>query len=681
MAEKKEVQLPKHAINEINLGHSFAEYDELLKNSFVFVETPAIRSAVERGRTKCLFVGRRGTGKTAITRYLSTRRPRPRTTILSPATLSSVDLSLPTEEFSDTRQRPFRMLSHAIKRALLDEVAHEWLSSNIIANYELTGPLGRERNFIEETDFDLRLLSIVEEMREDIKREKSSLQFLKRPRLIGEALNSLAGANAAFTILIDRIDDDWDGSDVAVTMLMALMHGCVQLTSEFDFIRPLIFVRENIFERVRERDNEFGRLETWIVSLDWTEPLLLELIERRLAAPFNTKPPLGGPTWDHFFEKVDGDSSYKHVFSHCQLRPRDVLTYCDYAIEGARAQKHTQVTVTDLNAAKKRFSDSRLKDLGDEYSENFPQIQLVLFRFFGLGTRFTISGISDFIRALLADDAIKKNCATWIFAHQSPEVFIDLLYRIGFVGIDNGNGAVFRSPGARAQTLPPIDASTQFVIHGAFSDALQLRDSIIRTLDDTALREDGILPDLPPGTINLQEYNASVTELMDELKTLPTGDADAERFETLVGNVLKMCFFHVFHNVEPQVRNHNGKVRRDWIVSNVARAGFWESIRIRYKATQVIWECKNYAELGADDFHQISYYLTAPIGSFGIICFRGEPSKSYYQHIQRIAHDKDGIVLLITDKDLQVFLRQAKHGRVKDSHINDIFARTVRAVS
>src|SRR3954452_23412441 len=66
----KPVSLPKDALSRINLGNSFAEYDKSLKNQYAFVKTPALASALEGGWSKCFFVGRRGTGKTAITLYL-----------------------------------------------------------------------------------------------------------------------------------------------------------------------------------------------------------------------------------------------------------------------------------------------------------------------------------------------------------------------------------------------------------------------------------------------------------------------------------------------------------------------------------------------------------------------------------------------------------------------------------
>ena len=89
------------------------------------------------------------------------------------------------------------------------------------------------------------------------------------------------GTALRITLLIDRIDEAWDGTDKAVVFLMAMMHACIELNASSKSLRPLLFLRENIFERVRQIDNEFSRLETSVVSLDWTRELLLEVIERR----------------------------------------------------------------------------------------------------------------------------------------------------------------------------------------------------------------------------------------------------------------------------------------------------------------------------------------------------------------------------------------------------------------
>ena len=91
------------------------------------------------------------------------------------------------------------------------------------------------------------------------------------------------------------------------------------------------------------------------------------------------------------------------VLSAHQYRPRDVLVYLFHTIETSKASKHEQITDADLEGAKKVYSENRLKDLGNEYSENYPNIHQVLARFHGLASRFTVNAITDLIKKLLAD--------------------------------------------------------------------------------------------------------------------------------------------------------------------------------------------------------------------------------------------------------------------------------------
>ena len=294
---------------------------------------------------------------------------------------------------------------------MVHEALLEWSRKKLISLNSLGDVLARDRQLIEDFDFDQRQLRLQTDILDSLNNnnEKDWLRHVSRARDVVKRVDDLAAEEGLkATILIDRIDESWDGSDKAVVFLMALMHACVDLSSKSHSVRVLLFLRENIFERVRQIDNEFARLETSVVSLDWTKELLLELVERRLQLPFNTKPPLGGATWNHFFE--GDDSSRSMVFDYCQERPRDVLTYCSFAIEAAQSRTHERVSIEDLQAARRRFSESRLKDVGDEYSENYPQISTVLSRFYGLGNEYTIAAITAFVQKLLVNEDVRVYC-------------------------------------------------------------------------------------------------------------------------------------------------------------------------------------------------------------------------------------------------------------------------------
>jgi hypothetical protein len=83
-------QLPKDSVKKADLGQSFAEYDVVRTDPQMFVETPSMSAAAGRGASKCIFVGRRGSGKTATTYYLQGRDSK-RTVLILPELFSSLD--------------------------------------------------------------------------------------------------------------------------------------------------------------------------------------------------------------------------------------------------------------------------------------------------------------------------------------------------------------------------------------------------------------------------------------------------------------------------------------------------------------------------------------------------------------------------------------------------------------
>jgi hypothetical protein len=678
------VTLPKKALERIQLGQAFAEYDLIRDEPDLFVSTPAALVALDPTINKSFFVGRRGAGKTAIT-YELLRRTKDSISIV-PQIFDLLKLPLAHEEFRDTRQRPFKSLTHTFERALLDESLRYLLMEKRISKNGLPNVINKERNLIEDCDFDQRVLSLTQEIFDAYSKsqDKLWLRQINRSKELTAELNALEkDSPIRITILIDRLDESWDGSESAIICLMALMHATVRLSAATRVVRPYLFIRENIYDRIRSLDNEFSRLESSVVFLDWSEPKLVELVERRLVRPFSTKPKLGGEAWACFFEETAQSSSRAAVMSLCQHRPRDVLMLASYSIESAINNGHATVMLTDVEVASQRYSTSRLKDLGDEFAENYANISVLLELFYGLGNEFSLIGLEDFIAKLLVNEKIKKHCAGWFFDYTTAPRLVELLYGIGFFGLKRLNKIVFKEPGKDTNAKLPIDSSTHFLVHPTYQAALNLRDILIQKVSaDISLKHEGILEDLPEN-YRFDQYKEELRRTLEDLKTLPLGNPGAVAFEDIVGKVVQLCFFRSLTNTQPKVRTQDGSQIRDWIASNRASGGFWEVIRNKYGATQVVWECKNYENLAADDFHQVQYYFSEAFGRFGIIAFRGSEIKdSYYRHLANVTNkNQSGVILLITQRDLEVFLRQAINGVFKENHIQDKFDHLIRSIS
>jgi hypothetical protein len=305
----------------------------------------------------------------------------------------------------------------------------------------------------------------------------------------------------------------------------------------------------------------------------------------------------------------------------------------------------------------------------------------VLNRFYGLAQELTVNAVTNFIEKLLIDPEVQKLCGDWVFRYTSPQMFIDLMYSMGFFGIKRGERVDFRSLGVQVTAPPPVKVDTHVVIHPTYAQALNLQNIVATSLPEgMPLQTRGLVLELPEA-VDLVTYHEQCREVAARLKETPVGSDGASAFEDVIGETIRLCFFRVLTNVQPQVRNEAGTVRRDWIAANVAPTGFWEMVRQRYHATQVIWECKNYMDLQASDFQQSAYYLTKEAGRFMLVCFRGEIKSHYFEHIKRVASDKDGVILLLGDDDLTVFLRQASNGKVKEGHIREIYDRAIREIS
>ena len=260
--------LPKRTISNLKIGQSFAEYDEVLAKGNVFVETPAIKIASGGLSSKCFFIGRRGTGKTSINIYLQSRYPKG-VIQLVPQVFSPLTEYFSDEKTRDTRQMPFKTLVNCFKRTIIDEVLKTWKMYGYF-NFDRTkSEIKSEKDMIEKFDFDDRMINLIELSQDFLERNdiRSWNKFINRTKNLCREIDELRQNEAwKCTVLIDRIDESWDGSEKSVILLMALMHACIELNTQVTSFNVYLFLRENIFERVKEIDNEFSRLETFVTS-------------------------------------------------------------------------------------------------------------------------------------------------------------------------------------------------------------------------------------------------------------------------------------------------------------------------------------------------------------------------------------------------------------------------------
>src|SRR5437667_9195515 len=101
----------------------------------------------------------------------------------------------------------------------------------------------------------------------------------------------------------------------------------------------------------------------------------------------------------------------------------------------------------------------------------------------------------------------------------------------------------------------------------------------------------------------------------------------------------------------PQLKPNTCAVQqRDVVATNMAKDGFWNRILADYRSRQVVFEVKNYEEIGPDDFRQLTSYLTGEYGEFGVIVSRSRsesPTETEKTWIRTMWTDQRRIVMIL----------------------------------
>ena len=115
--------------------------------------------------------------------------------------------------------------------------------------------IGRNRNETEDLEFDNRVLNYLRESWDYLNpgREGDWNKFDSHVKKLQDEVADEAASRKPIRVLINPIDEDWNGSESAVTMLMALLHALIQLNAIIPNVKFMIFIRENMFDRVRRQ--------------------------------------------------------------------------------------------------------------------------------------------------------------------------------------------------------------------------------------------------------------------------------------------------------------------------------------------------------------------------------------------------------------------------------------------
>ncbi|HUW97184.1 MAG TPA: hypothetical protein VMW58_15490 [Anaerolineae bacterium] len=440
-------------LRDLDLGPLAAEKDFDLPK--YFIQTPYYTRAQRGDRT--LFVGRRGSGKTAMFIALANDLASPNSVVAQIAPRNYELLRLEgflAEGFSTAH---WRFVYGSIWRnVLLGEIVRSVIDyQERHADLPVTDALEHLMRFHRENQ-DLLNLSFMDRLTlaiEDLQRltprtgtgenQKQVEATLKSIRFqqVEPIVKQFVGERKVY-VLIDHLDESWSTDNEETCLLLAaLIHEADRLNTYMTpGLRIVVFLRSDIFDVVKLRDSEIDKRSK--VTMQWTRPLLKEMIATRIASAKALDIADRGvdETWcDVFCAKVGDKDTADYILDRTLLRPRDVLQFCNRCLEQGQNERHDYVHEDDILAAELSYSEDFILDLFREYHISHPDLIEVLWLFTGFPEEVEEARIAQLLQAAQADPRSVKTAATWL-ADYTPDRLIGFLYDIGFLCVKRGDG-------------------------------------------------------------------------------------------------------------------------------------------------------------------------------------------------------------------------------------------------
>lgn len=635
------------------LGSSRAENDMVMLDR-AFVETADYDSLIKT-RDFNFVVGRRGTGKSALFRKVGDYFGRDKSWIVIRAAAQE---------------------DHALSfQAVLSRLGSDYTSLRRIARIVWKIHLLLETAALIQRGYKKRssdvsgYLSKYLRQHESIMRQSGMLRCaaiaercsLSDPRgLVGALANefdveslrpavqvALESSNLSAAFLYDGLDEGWSPDVLPTALIGGLAKAAAELT-ESDTIYPIVFVRDNMFRALGELDTDFTRhIEGSAIRLHWEETSLLHLVAQRLRIAFALDQENDIKVWNRFGQKdLSGREGFRRTLQNTLYRPRDILTLLNSAYQLASRDGRSSIIERDVDLSATRISKARLDDLIKEYDRVFPGLRHFVRVFAGGPAVWRVDSMLALLDGAVSNASYDQpGTGDFALFNDSREILF-ALYSVGFVGIGASESGVFTFCHDGSSTNQHEIGDQSFAtIHPCYWQALativpQDPSAVVVHIND---EHDTIVATEPA-----QARTRLLGTIAEDLPRTPKGIEGAGAFEKWVLRVVKVLFDGKLGNPEAKP-NPGGLQQRDIVATNIAERGFWKRVYEDYRVRQVIFECKNYDELTADDYRQVLSYSGGEYGKFIIIVTRNDKeflSELDEGWIRELNHKHDGRVVM-----------------------------------
>lgn len=482
----------------VQIGEFLAENEPNTLQNY-YIDTTAYNEALAGSRQ--IFVGRKGTGKTANMLALSSHLQRDKDNIVVPLQPLGYEIESLLRLFRSYRERDTKgyVIESLWKFLLLTEIANStytyieerpaWIERTATER-ELIDLLDANDGVLK-GDFSVRLERSVAALLEA--KPSDSVEQWRRGiseslhegaiKTLRSALGEILSSKNRVALLVDNLDKAWiKNTDVneMSEFLLGLFSAGSQLLTDFrrsDSRRravnctAAIFLRADIFNKVLELAREPDKIV--VTRLVWDDPEMLSgVVERRFLAA-HPKANSGSELWSKYFpETVMSRPSKEYILSRILPRPRDIVYLVKAAISNAVNRGHSHVEQKDITNAEYIYSKYAMDSILVENSITVPQLESVLYEFAG---RSSIVA-EDELATILSAARIEGDKQAAVTEHLIWLSFLGLeIKKDEFVFSDDPGE--YRKNYVLAQRITENSGKKRFRVHPAFRAYLEIQDS------------------------------------------------------------------------------------------------------------------------------------------------------------------------------------------------------------
>jgi len=576
-----------------------------------------------------IVVGRRGTGKSALTYQLNKiwRSRHSPIILVAPNEEEVIGLRPLATMFGSTVSRIRAGIKLAWRYALLMEIGlnlqEDYKSKSLIKSSQvLTAHVDAWRS--KGGSFVGRLRSVLRESLKGTESEEDRIadlaDILQLNRLTEDVASAVDGANKQFVILVDRLDEGYEPDSIGTGIVDGILYGTDEIRSLLGKnVRAIVFIRDNIFRAIEDEDKDFSRnLESQVLRLHWDQQELFYMVAKRVRFLFGINKESDEKVWNSITSaELHGREGFKKCLQLTLYRPRDLIALLNAAYYQAQRQQRKTLIEDDFDKSAKLISMTRYGDLGKEYESVFPGVSSLTSAFANGGSKLSWSQAIENIRRAMASEELSREAAQHFAILEAPETALHGLYGIGFIGIfDRTHGSyVFSHDGKRADRS--FGQDDKLMVHPCYWSALNLSHD---QLDQEEAEQIYDEYEITIASHSSDERKKLLGQLISELNTIPTGSDGATRFEDWSKRALEIAFARQLVNIQLKP-NLSATQRRDIVATNEGQ-GVWRRIVEDYGTRQVIFEVKNYESIRINEFRQVHSYLGKEYGRLGFIVCR-----------------------------------------------------------